>query len=247
MNGCFDTPMKIQSLIDDPSRASRYLAGQLSDAECTAYEASFAEDPDALAELEATARLKIGLQRLRRNGELSELLTSTSSTSPHRTWMLAMAAGVVAAVIGLSLWFPRTGPITAPVLASAASVLKDHNGHSLAVIATAPLFRTRAEKYDAVIELPRERGAIKLRVLPSSPTDAAQYQAALSRIKDDDPAERAVTVADLKPSADDGFVDVYADSSLLTPGRYRLILTRETGGSATGESDTFVIKVNGAH
>src|SRR5262245_12976046 len=115
--------MKIQSLIDDPTRASRYLAGQLSDAESMAYEARFAEDPDALAELEATARLKIGLQRLRRNGELSELLTSASSTSPNRTWMLAMAAGVVAAVIGLSLWFPRTGPFTvspaaAPVLAS---------------------------------------------------------------------------------------------------------------------------------
>jgi hypothetical protein len=239
--------MKIQSLIDDPTRASRYLAGQLTEAECAAYEACFAEDPDALAELEATARLKIGLQRLRRDGELPELLASTATTAPNRTWMLAMAAGIAAAVIGISVWFPRSGPISMPVLASAASVFKDHNGHSLSVMATAPLFRTRAEKYDAVIELPAERGAIKLRVLPSNPTQAAHYQAALSRLADDDTAERAVTVTDLKPSTDDGFVDVYADSSLLTPGRYRLILTRETGGTGTGENDTFVIKVNGAH
>ncbi|MBS0416261.1 MAG: hypothetical protein JSR66_01005 [Proteobacteria bacterium] len=239
--------MNTHSLIDDPTRASRYLAGQLSDAESAAYEARFAEDPDALAELEATARLKIGLHRLRRDGELSELLASTSSPSPNRTWMLAMAAGIAAAVIGIGLWFPRTAPISAPVLASAASVFKDHNGHSLSVMATAPLFRTRAEKYDAVIELPRERGAIKLRVLPSSPTPAARYQAALSRMKDDDTAERAVTVTDLKPSADDGFIDVFADSSLLAPGRYRLTLTRAPGGTDTGESDTFVIKVNSTH
>src|SRR5256885_228405 len=66
--------MNTQSLIDDPTRASRYLAGQLSEAECADYEAHFAADPEALAELEATARLKIGLQRLRRTGEISELL-----------------------------------------------------------------------------------------------------------------------------------------------------------------------------
>jgi len=240
--------MKIHSVIDDPTRASRYLAGQLSDAECEAYEARFAADPDALAELEATARLKIGLQRLRRNGELPELLAGSGALAPNRAWMLAMAAGIAAVVIGMSLWFPRSGPITAPpVLASAASVFKDHNGHSLSVMATAPLFRTRAQKYDAVIELPRERGAIKLRVLPSSPAQAAHYQAALSRLADDDTAQRAVTVTDLTPSADDGFVDVYADSALLQPGRYRLILTPETGGPGSSESDTFVIKVDSAH
>jgi len=233
-------------LIDDPTRAGRYLAGQLSDAESAAYEAQFATDPEALAELEATARLKIGLQRLRSSGELSELLTAPA-VSPNRTWMLAMAAGVAAAVIGLSLWFPRSGPVTSPVLASAASVFKDHNGHGLSVMATAPMFRTRAEKYDAVIDLPATRGAIRLRVLPSSPAGTGRYQASLSRIKDDNTAERGVTLSDLQPSTDDGFVDVYADSSLLTPGRYQLILTRESGGAGNGDSDTFVIQVNSSH
>ena len=238
--------MPVSALIDDPTRAGRYLAGQLSDAESAAYEAQFATDPEALAELEATARLKIGLQRLRSSGELSELLTAPA-VSPNRTWMLAMAAGVAAAVIGLSLWFPRSGPVTSPVLASAASVFKDHNGHGLSVMATAPMFRTRAEKYDAVIDLPATRGAIRLRVLPSSPAGTARYQASLSRIKDDNTAERGVTLSDLQPSTDDGFVDVYADSSLLTPGRYQLILTRESGGAGNGDSDTFVIQVNSSH
>ena len=235
--------MNTQSLIDEPTRAGRYLAGQLSDAESEAYEARFATDPEALAELEAKARLKIGLQRLRRNGELSELLAA-SGPGPNRTWVLAMAAGIAAAVIGLSIWFPRTGSLTAPMLGSTASVFKDHNGHGLSVSTTTPLFRTRAEKYDAVIDLPATRGAIRLRVLPSNPADTARYQASLARIKDDNTPERGVTLSDLRPSTDDGFVDVYADSSLLTSGRYQLTLTRETGGAGSSDSDTFVIKVN---
>jgi hypothetical protein len=243
------TDMKIHSLIDDPTRAGRYLADQLTETECAEYEARFLSDPEAVAELEATARLKIGLQRLRRNGELNELIAGSGAHNPNRTWALAMAASVAAVVIGVSVWFPRPGTTTSPVLASAATAFKDRSGHSLSVLATAPLFRTRAERYDAVIELPATRGAIKLRVLPSSaPGDSAQYQASLARIKDDDTSERIVAVEDLKPSAEDGFVDLYADSSLLAPGRYRLILTREIAGTAAAaDSDTFVIKVTGHH
>src|SRR5215472_18231983 len=99
--------MKMQSLIDDPTRASRYLADQLSDAECAEYEARFTQDPEAVAELEATARLKIGLERLRRDGQLSELISGPGAPHPGRTWVLALAAGVAAMVIGISLWFPR--------------------------------------------------------------------------------------------------------------------------------------------
>src|SRR5262249_51632982 len=105
----------------------------------------------------------------------------------------------------------------------------------------------RAERYDAVIDLPAARGAIRLRVLPSTPADTAHYQAALIRIKDDDTSEPPIAVGNLQPSTEDGFVDVYADSSLLSPGRYRLTLTREADTSAAGESDTFVIKVNAPH
>jgi hypothetical protein len=236
--------MKTPSLIDDPTRASRYLADQLTPTECAEYEARFIEDPEAVAEIEATARLKVGLQRLRQSGELGELIAGTGH--PHmRTWMVAMAASVLAVVIGLSLWIPRSGTSTAPVLASAVSAFKDRSGHSLSVLVTAPLFRTRAERYDAVIQLPSTRGAIKLRVLPSAAAESARYQASLARIKDDDSSVRIVAIDDLKPSAEDGFVDVYADSDLLAPGRYRLILTREA--STTGDGDTFVIKVTGPH
>jgi hypothetical protein len=238
--------MKMQSLIDDPTRASRYLADQLSEAECAEYEARFAQDPEAVAELEATARLKIGLERLRRNGELSELIAGTTP-SVNRTWMLAMAASIVAVVIGVSLWFPRMHSPATPILASAATAFTDRSGHALSVISTTPLFRTRAERYDAVIDLPGERGAIQLRVLPSTPMKAAHYQASLSRIRDDNSAETPIAIDNLQPSAEDGFVDVYADSALLSAGRYRLSLTRQAAGSASADNDTFVIKVNAPH
>src|SRR3984893_1216215 len=202
--------MKMQSVIDDPTRASRYLADQLSEAECADYEARFIADPEAVAELEATARLKIGLERLRRNGELSELIAGTGAPNPNRTWMLAMAASLAAIAIGIGLWFPRSGTPSAPVLASTATAFRDHSGHSLSILATAPLFRTRAERYDAVIELPRTRGAIKLRVLPSSPADSARYEASLARIRDDDSSERIVAISDLPQRGEDCFVDVYA-------------------------------------
>ncbi len=243
--------MKTPSLIDDPTRASRYLADQLSEAESTEYETRLIQDPDVVAELEATARLKIGLDRLRRSGELSELIRGSGAPHPGRLWMLALAASLAAIVIGIGTWFPRGGTSMAPVLAASATAFKDRGGHSLSVLATAPLFRTRAERYDAVIELPASRGAIKLRLLPSTPIGSARYQASLARIRDDDSSERIVQIGGLQPSQEDGFVDVYADSSLLAPGRYRLILTREAVGSApssggiAGDSDSFVIKING--
>jgi hypothetical protein len=233
--------MKPQSLIDDPTRASRYLADQLSPAECADYEAGFLQDPETVAELEATARLKIGLQRLRQDGELGELV-SGPSYHLSRPMLLAMAASVAAVVIGIGLWMPRATLPSAPVLASTIGAFKDHNGHSLSVLATAPLFRTRAESYDAVVELPHRRGAIKLRVLPATANETGRYQAALSRITDNDTSEQIVSIRDLEPSAEDGFVDLYADSALLAPGRYRLVLTRQSEAAAAPESDTFVIK-----
>ena len=64
---------------DDPTIASRYLAGQLTDAERAAYEAELEKDSKALRELEATARLKVGLERLRETGQLDDMLRPTST------------------------------------------------------------------------------------------------------------------------------------------------------------------------
>jgi hypothetical protein len=233
--------MNNRTVIDDPTLAGRYLADQLSDAECAEFEARLIQDSEAVAELEATARLKIGLERLRRSGELTDLIREPSQ--PNRVMLIALAASVIAVVIGASVWIPRSTAPSAPLLAAAVTAFKDHNGHSLAVVASEPLFRTRAQAYDAVIALPPTRGAIKLRVLPTTVVESASYEASLSRIRDG-ASEKIVFIGGLRPSADDGFIDVYADSALLSPGLYKLILTRQTGESGAGaDSDTFVIKI----
>jgi hypothetical protein len=242
--------MKSHGVVADPTRAGRYLADQLDQSERAEFEALILEDPHTVAELEATARLKIGLDRLRRDGELSDLLETNGTPHPGRAPMWALAAGIAAIAIGASLWIPRATLSPSPMLGAAAGVFKDRNGHDLPILATAPLFRTRAERYDAVIELPPTRGTVKLRILPSLPTSSARYVASLARMRDDDSSENVVQIGGLRASQEDGFVDVYADSSLLQPGRYRLTLTAEAAGSAastpgTGvEIDTFVIKVN---
>lgn len=244
--------MKSNSVIDDPTRAGRYLADQLSESECAEFEALIVQDPETVAELEATARLKIGLDRLRRDGELGELIRGTEAPLASRASVWALAAGIAAIAIGMTLWFPHAVVSPAPMLGAAANLLKDRSGRELPILATAPLFRTRAERYDAVIELPARRGAIKLRLLPSLPAGSARYIVSLARLHDDGTTESVARIGGLRASQDDGFVDVYADSSLLEPGRYRLTVAQEAAaGSAAstassgGDTDTFVIKVNG--
>ncbi len=58
---------------DDPTIVNRYLAGQLDDAERVVFEAELARNPAALAELEATARLKVGLELCKGSGVPCEL------------------------------------------------------------------------------------------------------------------------------------------------------------------------------
>jgi len=131
--------MRMQSLIDDPTRASRYLADQLSDAECAEYEARFTEDPDAVAELEATARLKIGLERLRRNGELSEFDRGDGRISPKPD-MGARDGGEPGSRCDRNrsvVSAPGNVALT-PILASTATAFRDHNGHSCQFLVTAP-------------------------------------------------------------------------------------------------------------
>lgn len=241
--------MKLQTL-DDPTRAGRYLADQLTEQERADFEALMLEDPQTLAELEATARLKIGLLRLRRDGELGELISGTGTPHRGRASLWALAAGIAAIAIGVTLWFPRAALSPPPMLGAAASMLKDRSGRELPILATAPLFRTRAERYDAVIELPARRGSIQLRALPSVASSTARYVVSIARLRDDDTTENVTRIDGLRPS-EDNFVDVYADSALLQPGRYRLTLAPEAAGFTPstppggGNVDTFVIKING--
>ncbi len=225
---------------DDPGLASRYLAGQLSTSELQAYEQHLLDNPDAVAELEATARMKVGLANLRDAGQLESLLRAPTPRR-FRTPALALAASAALVFIAVGLWRGLDRPRDA-TLVGTASELVDRSGRPLASGSSYALLRTRSSAYDAVIELPPEPRAIELRVRPE--TRAPLYSVALSRIHSDGSVMQIGNVTELKAEAD-GFVRLYVDSSRLELGPYLLVITPADDRTAASTSP-FRVKVIGS-
>jgi hypothetical protein len=219
---------------DDPGLASRYLAGQLSPAELQAYEQHLLENPDAVRELEATARMKVGLASLRDSAQLEKLLRARPAL---RSRWPALAAAAALIVLAIGLWRGLDAPHDTTLVATATELL-DRSGRPLASGSSYALLRTRSSTYDAVIELPADPRAIELRVRPEAP--APVYSVALSRVADASVAQIG-NVSELKAEAD-GFVRLYVDSSRLESGVYILVITPADERTAASTS-AFRVKV----
>jgi hypothetical protein len=220
---------------DDPGLASRYLAGQLSPAELQAYEQRLVEDPDAVRELEATARMKVGLANLRDGGQLEKLVRTPPALRPR--WP-ALAAAAALIVLAIALWRGVDAPHDSTLVATATELV-DRSGQPLASGSSYALLRTRSSAYDAVIELPPEPRAIEFRVRPE--TSAPLYSAALSRIQADGSVMDIGNVAGLK-AQNDGFVRLYVDSARLEAGPHLLMIT-PAGDHAAASAEAFRVKV----
>ncbi|HXS87932.1 MAG TPA: hypothetical protein VN705_01200 [Steroidobacteraceae bacterium] len=205
-------------LQDDPGLASRYLAGQLSPRELQAYEQHLLESPDAVRELEATARMKVGLANLRNTGRLAELLQARPTL---RSWWPELAAAVALIVIAVGLWRGVDSPHDATLVATANDLL-DRSGRPLASGSTYALLRSRSAAYDAVIELPPDPRAIELLVRPEVP--APVHSVALSRLRPDGSVVQIGNVSELVAQPD-GFVRLYVDSSRLQSGPHLVVIT----------------------
>ncbi|MGH8238905.1 MAG: hypothetical protein ACREXP_18055 [Steroidobacteraceae bacterium] len=225
---------------NDPGLATRYLAGQLSAPELQAYEQHLLDNPDAVIELEATARMKVGLANLRDAGELESLL---QAPTPRRSRMPALALAACAALffIAVGLWRGSDNPHDA-TLATTGNELVDRSGRPLAIGSRYALLRTRSPASDAVIELPAEPHAIELRVRPDA--QAPLYSVALSRIHSDGSVTQIGTVTELNAQAD-GFVQLYVDSSRLEPGPHLLVIAPSEDRTAAATS-SFRVKVIGS-
>ena len=225
---------------DDPGLASRYLAGQLSISELQAYEQHLLDNPDAVVELEATARMKVGLANLRDAGQLASLLRAPT---PRRFWTPALALAACAALVFIvvGLWRGGDRPHDA-TLAATANGLIDRAGQPLASGPRHALLRTRSSTSDAVIELPAQPHAIELRVRPDA--QAPLYSVALSRIHADGSVTPIGTVTELSAQAD-GFVQLFVDSSRLEPGPHLLVIAPAQDRSAAAAS-SFRVKVIGS-
>ena len=222
----------------DPTIANRYLAGQLSDAERAAFEAELERNPATLQELEATARLKVGLERLREEGQLDSMLR----TSPSRRIVFAMAATLAVTLIGISLllgYFRESPsrPLLAATPASFASA-----GVALPVAGTFAVFRKRQDSYDALIELPATPQAIQVRILPQLITGTERYRVSLARTGDERPPGEPMSVGGLTAESD-GFVWVFIDATRLEPGSYRLALSADGETQDLTKAESFLINV----
>ena len=233
--------MSVTNLFDDtdPTLANRYLAGQLSDAERAAFETELESSGSTLQELEATARLKVGLERLRETGELEHMLRPTSTT---RQIIVGLAATIAVAVIAGSflLGYFRQ-PAAAPMLAALPASFTGSAG-PLPVTRTFAVFRKRQDSYDAVIELPPTPQVIEIRVLPQIVTGADRYRVSLARMTDDRSVEQPASVEHLRAGTD-GFVTVFADASRLSPGRYRLAISADDETRDLTRTESFLINV----
>jgi hypothetical protein len=220
---------------DDPGLASRYLAGQLSPAELQAYEQHLLENPDAVRELEATARMKVGMASLRDSGQLEKLLRARPAL---RSRWPALAAAAALIVLAIGLWRGVDAPPDGMLVATATELV-DRSGRPLVSGSSYALLRTRSSAYDAVIELPPEPRAIELRVRPEVPAPA--YSVALSRVHPDASVAQVGNVSELQAEAD-GFVRLYVDSSRLESGVYLVVITPARDRTAAATS-AFRVKV----
>lgn len=218
---------------DDPTVAGRYLADQLTEAERLAFEERLLDDPQALRELEATARLKVGLHKLRRADRLETLARERHSRTP---WLFGIAAVVCTLVIGIGLF--RTANEATPTLAAQLAVLVDDNGHPLGLGPRYAVFHKRGGAHDAVVRLPTSRRAIELRVLPDLARQAGPYRAVLHRAANADRTAFSASIAGLEPAGDGG-ITLFVDSGRMTPGNYELGIY-DAGGDTV---DTFALGV----
>ena len=220
---------------DDPGLASRYLAGQLSPAELQAYEQHLLENPDAVRELEATARMKVAMASLRDSGQLEKLLRARPAL---RSRWPALAAAAALIVLAIGLWRGVDAPPDGMLVATATELV-DRSGRPLVSGSSYALLRTRSSAYDALIELPPEPRAIELRVRPEVPAPA--YSVALSRVHPDASVAQVGNVSELQAEAD-GFVRLYVDSSRLESGVYLVVITPARDRTAAATS-AFRVKV----
>jgi len=221
--------------------ANRYLAGTLSEAERASYEPEVTQNADTLRELEATARLKVGLARLRESGELDELLRPTPWARFRPA--LTVAAGFIVVAVGVALVQLGRGAHTAvPMLAASATALVNRQGSVLPVTRTLAVFRKRVQGADATLEAAAAPQAVELRVLPETTVASESYQLKLARMTDGRASEAVASIEGLRPAAD-GFLNVFVDASRLSAGSYQLDVLGSMPGGATAAAGTFRLQV----
>ena len=224
--------------IDDNHVVARYLADRLTDEEREAFEAYYLEHPDVVQELEAAARFKVGLMKLRDTGELEQLLQRARRPQWH---YFAAAAAIAALAIGAFLIVDRA-PSTHPILAATVDTLRGVGGNPPTLTREYAVLRTRGSAIDAEIPLPPPGEALELRVLPEFTPRPMHYRVELFRVSADDSLQSVAELGGLTPEAD-SFVSLFVDHMRLRPGQYRLTITGDRDTDARAKENAFILRM----
>lgn len=229
MNNLASLSIMNRQHIEQQHLLTRYLAGQLSDAERDAFEAHYVEHPQVLQELEVAAKLKLGLALLEQSGELT--------ARPRRYWLAGLAAAAVLLVaIAAASWFASPTP-TPPLLTASLRTLGDSGAASLA--GTFKIERTRSRGVDATIVLPAAPRPIALRVRPELPA-ATGYGLRLNVFAVDGTPRELGRLDSLQPDAD-GFLTIYVAAGQLQPGSYEIVVSNAAAATVNGVESSFRI------
>lgn len=226
--------------IDDQHVVARYLADRLTDEERAAFETYYLEHPEVVQEMEAAARFKAGLMRLRDTGELPGLLQSRPRYL-QRPYLAAAAAAMAVLALG-TLFVLTRPPDTNPLLAAGIEALQVPGGGAPAISGRYAIFRTRGTPVDAEIAMPQRGQAVELRVMPEFSANPARYRVRLLRKSADDSLETIAELRGLVP-APDTFVSLFLDGAQLNPGQYELKINGDLDTDARNSESTFVIRM----
>jgi hypothetical protein len=222
----------------DPTLPSRYLANQLTEAERIEYEALLSRSVESLAELEATARLKVGLKKLADEGELPAL--QQDAPRARRSYLLPLAASVAAIYVGVALW-RSIGPPTIPLFSASAGSFLGRDGHTLPLVAATEIFRRRSGAADASIELSDSRGILEWHWAAPQGATPERYDVVLTT-SDGKPPQVVGEIKGLRAD-ENGVVRWYVDSAGLVTDSYKLKISEESSTAQPGKAETFSIRV----
>ncbi|MBX5462393.1 MAG: hypothetical protein IRZ28_15045 [Steroidobacteraceae bacterium] len=218
--------------IENEHIVARYLAGALNDADAAAFEDYYLRHPEVVDDIEATLRLREGLAVLQERGELDRLMRAPSR------WVLSAAIAAALAVLAFGGWLWANRTTAPPVLASAVWDLTSETGGPPAVASTHILARMRGA---GPVELPLpKRGALELRMMPSTRAPEASFRVQLARLGEGN--ERTdLGQAQALPDPQDGLLTAYVDAARLQAGRYEIELILEASDEDSTATDRFVI------
>jgi hypothetical protein len=213
-----------------------FIVGRLSDEERRAFEDRLVQEPELVAELEQSLRMRAGLEQLRTEGYFRK---TASRGGSFRIWIPALVAAAGAG-LALFLWLSRVAGPSPILVASLES--RTAAGATSSVAAHFTFVSVRGGSAPD-LDLP-SAGLIEIRAAPNTRETVNRYRATLVSQNEGAVAGPVAALAGLA-LATDGYVHCYAYASRLAPGSYVLRIQPDTNTSGVAEEFPFNLRARG--